>query len=137
MGVIISSVLNPEVGRVSRCQGRFGPEGVICSHSSAPLPVCLERENNDFSITRFFYSRPVLSPLRLSPHHYLPACRPSCLPSAKRCCKTTENSTAFSAPTRYFCSHYVGNYSSYCRHYGAGVIFFFLLISLATPKLDR
>lgn len=53
MSVIIngSLVLNPEVSLVSPCQGWLCPEGVICSHSSAPLPICLERKNNGFSIT--------------------------------------------------------------------------------------
>lgn len=74
VGVIINCVLNPEVSLVSRCQARLCPEGVICSHSSAPLPICLERRNNGFSITL------CLSHIHaLSLHHYLSAYSMSCV----------------------------------------------------------
>lgn len=68
VGVIINSVVNPEVSLVSRCQARLCPEGVICSRSSAPLPFCLERKNNGFSIT--LYSSSIhTSSLSLSHYH--------------------------------------------------------------------
>lgn len=51
VGVIINGALNPEVSQVSRCQGRLCPGGIICSHCSAPLPVCPGRKNNGFFIT--------------------------------------------------------------------------------------
>lgn len=68
VGVIINSAVNPEVSLVSRCQARLCPEGVICSRSSAPLPICLERKNNGFSIT-LYSSSSHTSSLSLSHYH--------------------------------------------------------------------